>query len=554
VTRHVPVTPIERRILSMKIILLLWLACLPGIGTAQDSVPRPRLVVVIVIDQFRPEYLQRFRPYFGSGGFNLLLRRGAVFTEAEYRHAATLTCPGHAVILTGSHANINGIIANQWYDARSRRQEYCVADSSVTLIGSPAPGRSPRNLIASTVGDELQRASSGRSRIIAVAGKDRSAIMLGGHQADGVYWMMDTLFVSSTHYMKQLPRWVQQFNAGGRVASYAGKSWNRFLPRAAYAVMGPDDVGAEENVAGMGRTFPHPLSADSSRFHDAFRASPYQNEMVVELAMMAVAAEELGQDQDPDLLGVSLSANDLIGHAFGPNSHEVMDVTVRTDRLLDRFFKYLDTRIGLRHVLIVLTADHGVAPLPEVVRELNTGARRLDPAVIAAAAEAALKARYGPAPAPGWMLNLSPPWIYLNTRALEQKGIAIEEAEKVARDTTEAVRGVHQALTATELRRQREQGVASGAAFSFYPERSGNVYYELKPYVVPGQVPTGTTHGSPWSYDTRVPLLWYGPSVRRGVHAGPVSIADIAPTLAAILGITAPAGSQGRVLEDVLRP
>ena len=530
---------------------LLFLWVVPAHLTAQEPAPRPKLVVVLVIDQFRPDYLHRFRPYLSRGGFNLLLRRGANFREAEYQHAATLTCPGHAVILTGTHPNINGIIANQWFDAKAGRPEYCAADSSVTLIGSSAPGRSPRNLLASTIGDQLKLATGGRSKVITMAGKDRSAIMLGGHQADGAYWMEDSLFVSSSHYMRALPRWVQQFNASGRVRSYAGKSWTRLLPKSAYA--GPDDVAAEENVAGMGRIFPHRLADSTTRFLDGFKSSPFQNEVLIELAMTAVREEKLGEDDDPDLLGVSFSANDLIGHAFGPASHEVMDVTVRTDRLLERFLTFLDQRVGLGHTVVVLTADHGVAPFPETVSEPSIGAARLNPARIAAAAESALRAQFGTAPAPGWVLYTSSPWLYLNTRALRQKSIALEAAEQTARNAVAGVRGVHQALTATELRQQQENGTASSAVFSFHPERSGNIYFELKPFVVPSQDPTGTTHGSPWSYDARVPLLWMGAAITRGAYASPAGIADIAPTLATILGIPGPAGSQGRVLREMLR-
>ena len=538
----------------MKRVQLFLLVVLSSVALAQKPAARPKLVVVIVIDQFRPDYLQRFSPYFGKGGFNLFLRRGTNFSEAEYKHAVTLTCPAHAVVLTGTHANVSGIINNQWYDAKSGKQEYCAADSLVTLIGSSGPGRSPRNLIASTVGDELKRSNGGRSRVIAMAGKDRSAIMLGGHNADGAYWMEDSLFITSTHYMKQLPAWVRQFNASGQVSSYAGKSWDRLLPRAAYAGMGPDYVAAEQNVAGMGRTFPHRLAPDSSpRFLDGFNATPFQNEVLLELARAAVTNEKLGEDDDPDLLALSLSANDLIGHAFGPNSHEVMDVTVRTDRLLERFFAFLETQIGLRHVLIVLTADHGVGPLPELVGELHPGAGRLDPARIPAAAEAALRARYGAPPAPGWIAHTAPPWVYLNVEAFGQKGIAIEEAERTARDGVKGVREVNQALTATELRRQQEKGTASSSALSFYRDRSGNIYYELKPFIVPGREPTGTTHGSPWSYDTRVPLLWFGSGISPATHTGTVSVADVAPSLAFLLGISEPGGSTGRVLSEMLR-
>jgi predicted AlkP superfamily pyrophosphatase or phosphodiesterase len=534
-------------------LLLPLLGCLSSVALGQQPATRPKLVVVIVIDQFRPDYLQRFRPHFGRGGFNLLLSRGARFTEAAYQHAVTLTCPGHAVVLTGAHPSVNGIVANQWYDATSGKQVYCAADSSATLIGASGTGLSPRNLIGSTVGDELKR-SNGGSRIITMAGKDRSAIMLGGHLADGVYWMVDSLFVTSHYYMKELPQWVRNFNASGRVGSYAGKSWYRLLPRSAYAMMGPDNVAVEQNVAGMGRIFPHPLALDTSaRFLDAFKSSPYQNEVLLEFAMAAVSNEKLGEDEDPDLLGISLSANDLIGHAFGPNSHEVMDVTVRTDRLLGDFFAFLDKRIGLPNVLIVLTADHGVAPLPEVVRDSRIRAGRLDPSRIAAATEAALRSRYGAPPPPGWLAHMAPPWIYLNVKALEQRGIPIEEAERTGREAVKGVQGAHQALTATELLRQQRNGTASGPVFSFHPDRSGNIYYELKPYIVPGQESTGTTHGSPWSYDTRVPLLWLGASVKPGAQRGPVSMIDVAPTLSFLLGIDRPSGARGRVLKEMLR-
>jgi predicted AlkP superfamily pyrophosphatase or phosphodiesterase len=534
--------------------LLLLLGSLAGITPVQDTFPRPKLVVVIVIDQFRPDYLRRFRPYFGSGGFNLLLRRGANFTDAAYQHTVTLTCPGHAAILTGTHPDDNGIIVNQWYDAASGRQVYCAADTSATLIGTSGEGRSPENLIGSTVGDELKESDSGHSRVITMAGKDRSAIMLGGHRADAAYWMADSLFVSSSYYMPALPDWVRQFNASGRVSSYAGRRWDRLLARAAYAIQGADDVATEENIGGMGRVFPHPLAPDSSpRFLDAFETSPFQDEVLFQFAKAVVINERLGEDDDPDLLGISLSANDLIGHAFGPNSHEVMDVTLRTDRLLEDFFTFLDKQIGLNRVLIVLTADHGVAPLPEVVRDVRVGAGRIKPSTIAAAAERGLRARYGPPPAPGWVAHTAPPWIYLNLKALEQRGIAVYAAERVARAAVRRLPQVHQVLMATRLRELQQSGIASGPVFSFYPARSGNIYYELKPYVVPGEDPTGTTHGSPWSYDTQVPLLWLGARVKRGTYSGPSTIADLAPTLSAILGIVQPSGSRGRVLQEMLK-
>lgn len=534
------------------------LALLPFRGAlAQSPPPRPKLVVVIVIDQLRNDYLQRFRPYFGKAGLNLFLQRGARFTGARYEHGVTSTCPGHAVILTGSHGNVNGVVANSWYDAAAGREVYCAADSLVRLTGVPGEGRSPRNLIGSTVGDELRLATGGRSRVVTVAGKDRSAIMLGGHLADAAYWTEDTVFVSSTYYMKELPDWVRRFNASGAVSSYAGKSWERLLPGIAYALIGPDDVVGEEDVVGMGRTFPHtiPNPPSSERFVTGFQFSPFHNEVIAEFAMRAIAEESLGADANPDLLAIGFSAVDRVGHAFGPNSQEVMDMIIRTDRLLERLFSFLAKRVGLENTLIVLTADHGVAPLPEVMRRLKPGATagRIHPAAIASAAKAALEARFGAAPSPGWILHHSPPMLYLNLRLFQARGISVEEGERVVKAAVEGVPGVQQALTATELRQQRNQAIQSAAALSFYPARSGNVYYELRPYQLLSEEQTGADHGSPWAYDTRVPLLWFGSGVSPGRYSAAVSIADIAPSLAFLLGIIEPAASTGRVLREMLR-
>lgn len=540
---------------AFRSLVTTFLALLPGGIAAQSPSQRPKLVVVIVIDQLRPDYLERFRPHFGNRGFNLFLQRGARFNEARHLHAATLTCPGHAAVLTGSHPNVNGIIANVWYDPATDRAVNCAADTSVTLIGVEAEGRSPRNLMASTVGDELKLATSGRGKVVTVAGKDRSAIMLGGHRADGAFWMEDTLFVSSTYYMKELPAWARQFNSSGHVSAYSGRTWDRLLPRAAYAALGPDDAEGEEGDIRSSRTFPHQLGESSSdKFVTAFEVSPYQNEVIAEFAMRMVTEEGLGRDEVPDLLAIGFSANDLIGHVYGPDSHEVMDATVRTDRLLARFFRFLNRNVGLQNIVIVLTADHGVAPLPERVNRLNpgAGAARLDPAVLATAAETALRSRFGNPVEANWVARVAQPWLYLNVRGLEQSGHSIEEAERVARGAIKRVPAVSLALTATELRQPRNPAVPSAAAFSFYPARSGNVYYELTPYVVPGSARAGTTHGSPWSYDARVPLLWFGSGILPG-RFPEASTADIAPTLSAILGIPEPSGSEGRVLQEILR-
>jgi predicted AlkP superfamily pyrophosphatase or phosphodiesterase len=544
--------------------VLLGLISLSTSAPVQAQMPaRAKLTVVISIDQFRADYLRRFQRFFGPGGFNLFLERGANFTETHYEHSVTHTCPGHAVILTGSYANRNGIIANSWYSEAARKSEYCAADTLAKIIGAATEGRSPRNLLDSTVGDRLKTTTGGSSRVVAIAGKDRSAIMLGGHLADAAYWIEDTLVVTSTYYMPELPAWVTRFNASGNISRFFDATWDRILPPAAYASVGPDDVDAEESPAGMGRTFPHELSAGRSsprNFVAAFETSPFENEVLVDLATEAVIQEQLGRDSVPDLLALGFSANDLVGHSFGPDSHEVMDITVRTDRVLQRFFNFLERQVGLDSVIIVLTADHGVSPLPEVLRRQNPGtqAARFDPSAIGAAAERALRARFGAPRRPGylrspnWIMYQGWPSLYLNLAGLEDRRISLEDAERIAKEAVEKVPGVARAITATALRRQRSQGIHSRAELSFHPARSGNVFFELAPYLLPETHSVGTTHGSPWVYDTHVPMLWFGPGIAPGTFTGAVGVAAIAPTLSALLGIPPPAGSSGRILRELV--
>lgn len=550
------------RVGLVRSVAALITACLAlamaGAASAQAPAATPRLVVAIAVDQLRADYMDRFRPFFARGGFDLFFRRGASFAEARYEHATTSTCPGHAVILTGSYGHVNGIIANNWYDAKAGRGEYCAADTTVTLIGSALPGRSPRNLNGATVGDVLKISTGGRSRVVTVSAKDRSAIMLGGHLADAAYWMEDTLFVTSTYYRPDMPLWARELNASGKVTSYFGRKWDRLLPAGAYEMVGPDDVAAEADEAGMGRTFPHPIAGGPTigkGFVDAFDRSPFSNDVVADFAMRAVTAEGLGRDTVPDLLGIGFSANDRMGHAYGPDSHEVMDATVRLDRTLARLFGFLDRAVGLANVVIVLTADHGVAPLPEVFQRLHPGAspRRFHPAVVDSVVDTALAARYGAAPAPGWVIHHDQPQLYLNLAALRARRVAVEEAERVAQGAVMSVPGVHQALTASELAKGRAAGVRTGEVYSFHPQRSGNIYYQMAPYILVDDEPTGTDHGTPWAYDQQVPLLWFGSRIIPGIRQTSAVVADIAPTLSALLGLTAPGGSQGRVLSEILR-
>ena len=543
------------------------LAALPSVMRAAEPTAAPALVVVITIDQFRGDYLARFGPHFGPGGFRLLMERGANFTDCRYRHAITKTACGHATILTGVHADIHGIIANDWIDRATMLKVNCVDDDSVQIVGLPKPGAdgraakrdaalgaSARRLLATTVGDQLKLSRGAGPKVIGVSSKDRSAILLAGKFADAAYWMDKGRVVSSTAYMKDLPEWVRAFNASGRVESFFGRVWDRLLPIAAYdALQGADDAPGENLGRGFTRTFPKRVNGGTEKlapaFYDAFEASPFENDVLIEFTRALIEQENLGGRGVTDLLGLSFSANDLVGHTYGPDSHEIMDITLRTDRLLAGFFAFLDQRVGLANCTIVLTADHGVAPLPERVKALSAGtsAGRIDHAHVLKAAEAAMDRAFGPLGEGRRWLAVDASQLLFFQPMLREKNVAVAAAEKVVRDALLTVEWVGAAYTRSEL----EAGAVTGPHAepmrrSFNRDRSGDVFYVAKPYWV--DLRPATNHGTPHGYDTHVPLLWLGRGVKPGAFSQPVGVDDIAPTLARILGVPAPPQAMGRNL------
>lgn len=541
----------------------------PGrVGRAAEAPPSPpSLVVVLTIDQFRSDYLTRFREFFVPGGFRLLLDQGATFADCRYRHAVTKTAAGHAVVLTGVHADVHGIINNAWVDRATLKRVNCVGDDSVQIIGRaddrsggrlPAGvlpmGASPRRLLATTVGDELKLATGGRAKVIGISSKDRSAILLAGKLADAAYWMDKGRIVSSTHYLKELPAWVRAFNDAGRVDSYFGRTWDRLLPVEAYdRVQGPDAAPGEAADYGMGIAFPRRVDGGAAKltpaYYEAFENSPFKNEVLLDFARTTIEQEKLGQRGVTDVLCLSFSTNDTVGHNYGPDSHEVMDITLRTDRMLAELFKLLDARVGLQRCTIVFTADHGIAPLPERVKALGAGvsAGRVDNALLLKTCEAALDRAYGPlADGKRWLVVDESSLLFLRG-VLEEKRASRTEAEKVVRDALLTVDFVEAAYTRTEMLAGTVSGpYATGTLLSFNRERSGDLYYQMKPFWVDRK--TGTNHGTPYNYDVHVPLLWFGVGVKPGFRLDRVGVDDIAPTLCHLLGIPLPARAQGRML------
>ena len=504
---------------------------------------RPKLIVMIVIDQFPYNYLERFRPYFVEGGFNLLLQ-GADFVDCRYDDAITTTCPGHAALATGAYPSTNGIIGNQWYDRQQHKMVNCVEDDSTRLLGdAEGPGRSPARLIGNTLSDELRLATNLQSRVVSISLKDRGAIMPGGHMANAAYGydVATGHFVPSTYYMQTLPAWVERFNAQNPAAAYCGKTWQT-LPE----TPGGDGKVLRRFVASGNGPCP------SRRFLKWLDNTPYMSEIQLRFALQALREEHLGSGPATDLLAISLSENDYIGHQFGPYSPEVADMTLRTDRDLAAFFKDLDQSVGLKNVWITLSADHGVAPSPRFIEEHHLGVGRGDLSAIVAAVNQALASEFGPG---DWVEAASEFQIYLDRAALAKQGASLGQAEYAAAEAAANLPQVAAAFTRSQIMTGNLPGtpIARKVANSFNPQRSGDVYIVLEPYAVPIRAETGSTHGSPWSYDAQVPLIFWGAAFKPGLYAEPAQPTDLPATLAAAMEIGQPSGSQGRPLREAIQ-
>ncbi len=530
-------------------------------SAALTAAEPPRLAVVIAIDQCRADYLERFRPYFVADGFRRLLEQGAVYTDAHHRHAMTATAPGHSTILTGVHANVHGIIANDWFDSTAGRVVGAIEDPASPLVGAvpssvKMPGgvsdtdltASPRRLLAATVGDQLKLRYGSRSHVIGLANKDRGGIFLSGRLADAVYWFHEGRIVTSRYYREALPDWVQQFNAEDGINHRFGQTWDRLLEASIYeAVQGPDVAAGEESRHGLGVTFPRKIDGGKAvigpEFYNAYRLDPHGSEMLGELARRAITAEQLGHHDVPDLLCVSFSQLDYCGHSFGPDSHEIMDSVLRLDRVLAGLFEFLDKQVGAGRYLIVLTADHGVAPLPERVAAFNRGVAsgRIDYPALTTQVEAGLTAVFG-APADGAAWTVRDSYGYrLIPATLAARNVTSSAAQAVVKAVLVRSTQIAFAWTRDEL--------LSGATLtgdylaawrlSWNAELSQDVVFSPKPYIV-DRSPSGSNHGTPYDYDSHIPLIWFGAGIKPEVHVEYTGSDAIAPTLAALLGVPRP--------------
>ena len=516
---------------------LVLLCSIPG-AFASAYNARPKLVVVIVIDQFRGDYLERYRDQFGDGGFRVFLDRGAYFTDCNYDYANTRTAPGHATLFTGSYTSGHGIVANEWWDPQKKKRVTSVEDDATKLVGATGVGASPHNLLSDTLGDELKLATGGKARVFAVSLKDRAAVLPAGFSGDAAYWIDPKTgdWITSTYYRADLPEWVRNFNGRrpgeGRAEKYSNREWK----------------DSDGNT--LGSTAPrNGKDGAPAGFYEVVGSTPFANDYQLEFAKELVLYEKLGAGPATDLLVISLSANDILGHQVGPDSPQMRSMALELDRQLAEFFGFLGHQIGMANVWMALSADHGVAPLPEFAKTLRLPAANLDTKALREQINSLLSKKY--AKKADYVLDLDYPLAWLSEDAFA--GHKESDAEA---DAGEAMKqaGLAGYFTKSQLARGETPATEIGRryAHSYSPEGGWYVIGIPTPFNV--GIMKGTDHATPFSYDTHVPLGFYGLAFQPGTyrtHAEPV---DLAVTLASLLGINAPAKATGRVLTEALLP
>ncbi len=532
---------------------------------SKAAAPRaPKLVVQITVDQLRGDLPMRYRGRLPKGGFRYLLEQGTHYVNAHYDHANTETAVGHATLVTGADPSRHGIVGNDWIDPKTGAFVYNTEDERHTLIGKEPKahqGVSPRNLLGSTIGDELVLSNAGQSRVFSISGKDRGAILPGGH-AGKAFWYSKSSgeFVTSTYYYDAYPKWVATWNAAKPVDRYRGKKWELSQPHEDYIAKDLDDRPYEADFGDLGRTFPHDYG-DGKYFTLIVGLTPAVDELTLDFAKKLIQEEKLGAGEATDFLALSFSATDYVGHLFGPSSLESEDNILRLDRVLASLFAFLDKTVGLKNTLIILSADHGGPEAPEYASSIGIEAGRFSFDHFKKPNEltAALKERYG---RDDFILSHSHPYLYLNYDAIRDAKQDPAQVERFIAAEATKISGIRFAMSRSELLEGRyvDAPLQRQIRRNFHPDRSGGIHLVQDQYwflhstdeaAKMGLTGLAAIHGSPWSYDTYVPIFFAGHKVPAQTIARRVSITDVAPTIAIYLGIKQPSGAMGNPLEEV---
>lgn len=535
----------------MKVLSILIL-CISFLSTAQAQ-EKPKLVVGIIVDQMRQEYLYRFEDRYGNGGFKRLIGEGYMFKNAHFNYVPTYTGPGHTSVYTGTTPSIHGIIANNWYDKKAKESIYCAFDATKNTVGSDSDkGKmSPHNLFSTTITDELRLSNQMRSKVVGLSIKDRGAIFPAGHTGSA-YWYDNTngKFITSDYYSEQLPDWMTKFNNRKLADKFLKQTWNTLEDISTYVASGEDMNAYEGKVNKKDPVFPYDLSKPKNTYW-ALPATPFGNDILLEASLAALDGEGLGADDITDFLAISFSSTDYVGHNFGPNSVEVEDTYMRLDKNIERLLKELDDKVGKGNYIVFLTADHAVADIPQflVDKKIPVGNPKWE---MKKELGMALSRKYGEGE---WVESVSNQQVFLNRQLIVDKNLSLYEVQNQVSELMLIFEGVAESYAAHAINQlDYEAGGLKGMLIRGYNQvRSGDVLYSLRPGWLQGGRVTGTTHGSGFTYDTHVPMLWYGAGIPKGTSVKYHPITDIAPTISMMLEIKLPNGATGQPLVELFK-
>lgn len=522
----------------------------------KDIAVAPKLVVGIVVDQMRYDYLTRFWNQYDEGGFKRLVNEGFNCKNNHFNYAPTYTAPGHASVYTGTSPAIHGIIGNDWYDKFQEKSVYCAGDDAYHSVGtlSDAGKMSPHRMESTTMTDQLRLHTQMRGKVIAVAIKDRGAVLPGGHMANAAYWFQggdEGNWISSSYYMDDLPQWVKEFNAARIVDQYK-KPWTTLKNIDTYVESGPDNTPYEGLVKGKSTpTFPYDLGAlweDNGRY-SILTSTPYGNSLTTDFALAALEKEELGKDGITDFLAISYSSTDYVGHHWGVNSKEVQDTYMRLDQDLQRLLKKLDDRVGAGEYTVFLTADHAAGHVPAYLRNQKIPAGYLDFDSIKDSLDDYLKYTFGSAEL---IKDISNDQIFLDHKVIRNLDMDLTDVQNVIARELMRYSSIYMVYTANQMwQGDYTKGIAHIMQNGYNQKRSGDILIVYRPGLI-NYSETGSTHGSPWIYDTHSPLLFYGKGIKNGSTVNRTEIPDIAPTISSLLGIAFPSGTTGKPIAEVL--
>jgi hypothetical protein len=540
-------------------LLLSILVATAFTGISQE---RPKLVVGIVVDQMRQEYLYRFESKYGEGGFKRLINNGFMLTNAHYNYVPTYTGPGHASVYSGATPSVHGIIGNDWWDKNLKKTVNCVEDDRYKPVGNPEGNGdvSPWRMLSSTITDELKIFTHKKSKVIGISVKDRGAVLPAGHLADGAFWFdgKSGKFITSTYYMGSLPGWVENFNGLKLADGYLNQTWNTKFPISQYTESGADESLYERKLQGKDKpTFPYNLK-DLRKLNgefDLLTGTPFGDDLLTDFAKASVIGEQLGKDADTDFLTISYSSPDIIGHAMGPNSIEVEDTYIRLDKNLEDLMKHLDQQVGAGNYLVFLTADHAVAEVPQYLKDNKIPAGNFSWSTVEVGLSEYLQKYF---PSKKVVDKITNEQVFLNQDLFagdpKSAGIDLLIATELVTNYLQALEGVAQVFPKATIKQgQYNEGGIKGMIVRGYNfKRSGDIALQLEPGWFSGGGPQGTTHGSSYSYDTHVPVLFYGKGIKKGSSSQYHPITDIAPTLSVLLKIKFPNGCTGQPISEIV--